>query len=161
MKEIILTKRKSGLLSAITCILFLAATAAGAVLAGFSGADGAAPWIGLCAAGIIALLCHSMVMRRGMPVLLLTAAECVFAACVLVYGGIRFENGGSPVLLAVGAVWLCIGWIPFCGLKVLRPQEGLSATTGSISSIRSAPPSIPRQKQSSTRAATLTAARLP
>ena len=38
MKEIILTKRKSGLLSVITCILFLAATAAGAVLAGFSGA---------------------------------------------------------------------------------------------------------------------------
>ena len=79
MKETILTKRKSGLLSVITCILFLAATAAGAVLAGFSEADGAAPWIGLCAAGIIALLCHSMVMRRGMPVLLLTAAECVFA----------------------------------------------------------------------------------
>lgn len=128
MKEIILTKRKSGLLSVITCILFLAATAAGAVLACFSGADGAAPWIGLCAAGIIALLCHSMVMRRGMPVLLLTAAECVFAACVLVYGGIRFENGGSPVLLAVGAVWLCIGWIPFCGLKVLRPQEALVLT---------------------------------
>ena len=128
MKEIILTKRKSGLLSVITCILFLAATVAGAVLAGFSGSDGAAPWIGLCAAGIIALLCHSMVMRRGMPVLLLTAAECVFAVCVLVYGGTRFENGGSPVLLAVGAVWLCIGWIPFCGLKVLRPQEALVLT---------------------------------
>lgn len=128
MKEIILTKRKSGLLSVITCILFLAATAAGAVLAGCSGADGATPWIGLCAAGIIALLCHSMVMRRGMPVLLLTAAECVFAVCVLVYGGTRFENGGSPVLLAVGAVWLCIGWIPFCGLKVLRPQEALVLT---------------------------------
>ncbi len=128
MKEIILTKRKSGLLSVITCILFLAATAAGAVLAGCSGADGAASWIGLCAAGIIALLCHSMVMRRGMPVLLLTAAECVFAVCVLVYGGTRFENGGSPVLLAVGAVWLCIGWIPFCGLKVLRPQEALVLT---------------------------------
>ena len=128
MKEIILTKRKSGLLSVITCILFLAATAAGAVLAGCSGADGATPWIGLCAAGIIALLCHSMVMRRGMPVLLLTAAECVFAVCVLVYGGTRFENGGSPVLLAVGAVWLCIGWIPFCGLKVLKPQEALVLT---------------------------------
>lgn len=128
MKEIILTKRKSGLLSVITCILFLAATAAGAVLAGCSGADGATPWIGLCAAGIIALLCHSMVMRRGMPVLLLTAAGCVFAVCVLVYGGTRFENGGSPVLLAVGAVWLCIGWIPFCGLKVLRPQEALVLT---------------------------------
>ncbi|MBS7275409.1 MAG: SPFH domain-containing protein [Eubacteriales bacterium] len=69
-----------------------------------------------------------MVMRRGMPVLLLTAAECVFAVCVLVYGGTRFENGGSPVLLAVGAVWLCIGWIPFCGLKVLRPQEALVLT---------------------------------
>ena len=44
------------------------------------------------------------------------------------YGGTRFENGGSPVLLAVGAVWLCIGWIPFCGLKVLRPQEALVLT---------------------------------
>lgn len=28
----------------------------------------------------------------------------------------------------IGVVWLCIGWIPFLGLKVLKPQEALVLT---------------------------------
>ena len=128
MKEIILTKRKSGLLSVITCILFLAVTAGGAGMAVYSGMDKAAPWIGVCAAGLIALLCHAMVMRRGMPVLLLTVADYLAGTAVLVYGCIGLENGGSPVPVILGGIWLCIGWIPFCGLKVLRPQEALVLT---------------------------------
>lgn len=86
MKEIILTKRKSGLLSVITCILFLAVTAGGAGMAVYSGMDKAAPWIGVCAAGLIALLCHAMVMRRGMPSCfspsqtILPARRCLFTA---------------------------------------------------------------------------------
>ena len=28
----------------------------------------------------------------------------------------------------LGGIWFCIGWIPFCGLKVLRPQEALVLT---------------------------------
>ena len=32
------------------------------------------------------------------------------------------------VLLIVCIVWLCIGWLPYLGLKVLRPQEALFLT---------------------------------
>lgn len=31
-------------------------------------------------------------------------------------------------LFIIGLVWLCIGWIPFLGLKVLKPQEALVLT---------------------------------
>ena len=31
-------------------------------------------------------------------------------------------------ILIVGIIWLCIGWIPFLGLKVLKPQEALVLT---------------------------------
>ena len=41
------------------------------------------------------------------------------------------EDAASPwplVLLIVSGVWLLVGWIPFCGLKVLKPQEALVLT---------------------------------
>lgn len=31
-------------------------------------------------------------------------------------------------LMVVGIIWLSLGWIPFCGLKVLKPQEALVLT---------------------------------
>ena len=31
-------------------------------------------------------------------------------------------------LFIIGIIWLCIGWIPFLGLKVLKPQEALVLT---------------------------------
>lgn len=31
-------------------------------------------------------------------------------------------------LMVIGVVWLSLGWIPFCGLKVLKPQEALVLT---------------------------------
>lgn len=31
-------------------------------------------------------------------------------------------------LFIIGVVWLCVGWIPFLGLKVLKPQEALVLT---------------------------------
>ncbi len=51
------------------------------------------------------------------------------AACI--FGGILLDNGTTAVgaaLLAVGLVWASIGWIPFLGLKILRPQEALVLT---------------------------------
>ena len=32
-----------------------------------------------------------------------------------------------PVMV-IGIVWLSLGWIPFCGLRVLKPQEALVLT---------------------------------
>ena len=34
----------------------------------------------------------------------------------------------TPLLLILGVLWLCIGWIPFLGFKVLGPQEALVLT---------------------------------
>ena len=31
-------------------------------------------------------------------------------------------------LIVIGIIWLSLGWIPFCGLKVLKPQEALVLT---------------------------------
>ena len=35
---------------------------------------------------------------------------------------------GSTVLLIVGILIMCLGWIPFLGLKILKPQEALVLT---------------------------------
>ncbi len=49
------------------------------------------------------------------------------AACIL--GGISLEQDGKGlILLIAGGLWLGIGWIPFLGLKVVRPQEALVLT---------------------------------
>ncbi|MEG1774161.1 MAG: SPFH domain-containing protein, partial [Oscillospiraceae bacterium] len=34
----------------------------------------------------------------------------------------------SIPLLVIGIAWVCIGWIPFIGLKVIKPQEALVLT---------------------------------
>ncbi|MEF9839738.1 MAG: SPFH domain-containing protein [Lachnospiraceae bacterium] len=34
----------------------------------------------------------------------------------------------SVPLLVIGIIWACIGWIPFLGLKVIKPQEALVLT---------------------------------
>lgn len=66
--------------------------------------------------------------KNGMLVLLLTLAVFVLALFATVYGGIWLESGKSPALMIIGIVVLCVGWLPFCGLKVLKPQEALVLT---------------------------------
>ena len=34
----------------------------------------------------------------------------------------------SLLLFLLGLIWLCIGWVPFLGLKVVKPQEALVLT---------------------------------
>ncbi len=60
--------------------------------------------------------------------MLLTIVLYLAAIAAAIYGGILLENSGSPVLLIIGIVWLCIGWLPIPGLKVLKPQEALVLT---------------------------------
>ena len=66
--------------------------------------------------------------KHGMPVLLLTTALYLAAAAGCVFGGMSVSRGGSAALLVVSIIWLCIGWFPYCGLKVLKPQEALVLT---------------------------------
>lgn len=66
--------------------------------------------------------------RNGMPVMLLTALVYVLSLIACVFGGIDMEYGRSPLLFIIGIIWVFIGWIPFLGLRVLKPQEALVLT---------------------------------
>lgn len=63
-----------------------------------------------------------------MLVLILTVILYLAAIACCIYGGIMMEAGSSPVLFIIGIVWVCLGWIPFLGLRILNPQEALVLT---------------------------------
>ncbi|MGN0968033.1 MAG: SPFH domain-containing protein, partial [Oscillospiraceae bacterium] len=66
--------------------------------------------------------------KNGMVVMLLTIVLYLAAIAATIGGAIILEGGGCPALLIVGIVWLCIGWLPIPGLKVIGPQEALVLT---------------------------------
>ena len=68
--------------------------------------------------------------RKGMLALLVTSLLYLVGLAALIYGIILFEGGNTLglALLIPGAIWNCIGWIPYCGLRVLKPQEALVLT---------------------------------
>lgn len=66
--------------------------------------------------------------KNGMAVLILSIAVYLLAIAATIYGGIVLDGGGSPVMLVIGIIVLCIGWLPWCGLHVLKPQEALVLT---------------------------------
>lgn len=61
--------------------------------------------------------------KNGMLVLLLTIVLYLAAIAALIIG-----IAEAPVLAVLGIFWLCVGWIPLLGLKVLKPQEALVLT---------------------------------
>ena len=61
--------------------------------------------------------------KNGMLFMLLFTALYLLAMLGIIVG-ISY----SGFVLAVSIIWLVIGWIPFCGLKVLKPQEALVLT---------------------------------
>ena len=70
--------------------------------------------------------------KNGMLVLILTTLFMLGATALFVFGGIRMDNGTDDALaiasMVVGGVWWCVGWIPYLGLKILKPQEALVLT---------------------------------
>ena len=66
--------------------------------------------------------------KRGLLVLFLTIAVFVLSILGCVFGGLLLDDGGSPALLVVSIVVLCLCWLPLPGLKVLKPQEALVLT---------------------------------
>ncbi|MDD2958374.1 MAG: SPFH domain-containing protein [Lachnospiraceae bacterium] len=66
--------------------------------------------------------------KNGMLVLLLTLLLYGASVVGVIFGSIRLDQGKGPVLLIISIIWLGIGWIPFLGLKVLKPQEALVMT---------------------------------
>ena len=84
--------------------------------------------------------------KNGMAMLLLFALLYLGAIALFVLGIIGLEQADAVhvddtlhrtyaqslaralLFFIPGALWLAIGWIPFCGLKVLKPQEALVLT---------------------------------
>mgnify|MGYP005795608803 FL=1 len=51
----------------------------------------------------------------------------VFAAgCVMADSGTLMPL--AVIMLVIGGIWMALGWLPLCGLKVLKPQEALVLT---------------------------------
>ncbi|MDO5155615.1 MAG: SPFH domain-containing protein [Eubacteriales bacterium] len=61
--------------------------------------------------------------KNGMAVLFLTTIVYILAIFG-VFAGIAI----SPFVTIASIVWLCIGWFPYCGLRVIKPQEALVLT---------------------------------
>ncbi len=66
--------------------------------------------------------------KNGMLMLILVIAAYILALAAVIIGGQKMDEGGSPVLFALGMLILCFGWIVIPGLKVLKPQEALVLT---------------------------------
>ena len=69
--------------------------------------------------------------KNGMVVLLLYLAALALSIVGLVFGIISIEAGslglGIPLTVVSGLI-IGFGWIPLCGLKILKPQEALVLT---------------------------------
>lgn len=66
--------------------------------------------------------------QNGMPVLLLSLLIYAAAIAGTILGGFMIEDGKNPALMIVSIVFLCVTWLLWPGLKVLKPQEALVLT---------------------------------
>ncbi len=71
--------------------------------------------------------------NNGIAVLLLLILLMLAAVAAVIFGIIGLEEGLLPkglsiTLLVIGCIWLVLGWIPFAGLKVIKPQEAAVLT---------------------------------
>lgn len=69
--------------------------------------------------------------KNGMLVLLLELVIYTLAVVGIVFSAITYDNNKETVyivLLVISIVVASVGWIPLCGLRVLKPQEALVLT---------------------------------
>ncbi|MCI8283790.1 MAG: SPFH domain-containing protein [Firmicutes bacterium] len=62
--------------------------------------------------------------KNGMIVMLIS----ILLYLAAIAGVIKGAMTGTTILIAVSIIWLIVGILPFCGLKVLNPQEALVFT---------------------------------
>ncbi len=60
--------------------------------------------------------------KNGMAMMFLFIALYILAFFMIVLGV------GHPLPFLIGIIWISIGWVPFLGLKVIKPQEALVLT---------------------------------
>ncbi len=66
--------------------------------------------------------------KHGMIVMLLEILLLMAAVAGTIFGGFLADKTGNPALVIISLIVLLVGWIPLCGLKVLKPQEALVLT---------------------------------
>jgi regulator of protease activity HflC (stomatin/prohibitin superfamily) len=70
--------------------------------------------------------------KNGMAVLILSILLYIASIALCIVSSLLMDGGRNSglgvTLLVIGILWLCIGWIPWMGLKVLKPQEALVLT---------------------------------
>ena len=68
--------------------------------------------------------------KNGMAVLLLSILGLAVAIFLTAFGGIKMDEGSmlGGVIFSIGLLWVCVGWIPLLGLRILKPQEALVIT---------------------------------
>lgn len=70
-----------------------------------------------------------MKARKGLLPLTLLILAYVLATAALIAGIVIVETqAAGGVLIALGTIWLLLGWIACLGIKVLKPQEALVLT---------------------------------
>jgi regulator of protease activity HflC (stomatin/prohibitin superfamily) len=66
-----------------------------------------------------------------MPILILFILLYAAAIALIIVGGVLLDRGAAAlggVLLGTGLLWVIVGFIPFLGLKIIKPQEALVLT---------------------------------
>ncbi len=66
--------------------------------------------------------------NNGLPVLLITLLLYALAIAGIIVGITHSATALTITILVVGLIYVLLGWILFCGLKVLKPQEALVLT---------------------------------
>lgn len=69
--------------------------------------------------------------KNGMIALLLTILGLLAGIALIIFGAVALEydsTAAGTVMLVLGIIISCLGWIPFMGLKVIKPQEALVLT---------------------------------
>lgn len=67
----------------------------------------------------------------GLAVGILSVLVYIAAAVGVIPAAMALDNGSTAfgaLLMVMCVLWLCVGWIPFMGVKVIRPNEALVLT---------------------------------
>ena len=72
------------------------------------------------------------IKKNGLAMLLLILLLYAAGIGILVAGGVMADEGVlmplAVLMIVLGCLWTALGWIPLCGLKILKPQEALLLT---------------------------------
>ena len=68
--------------------------------------------------------------QNGMSALFLTTILYLAAIPLIIFCAMLADSGASLAVagVVIGVIWLCVGWIPYLGLKIIKPQEALVLT---------------------------------